>query len=99
MKLTCSITGSCGKPISMLLHLRKMERCFITCNRNKVTGVRQRSVLSPFLFTLYLVDLSKVPSSFGGYCIVLYADDVLLLPPSVSLLEKFLHVCERELGS
>jgi len=29
---------------------------------------------------------------------VMYADDVLLLSPSVTLLQKLLHVCERELA-
>ena len=51
-------------------------------------GVRQRYVLSPFLFCLYLDDFSKLPNSFRGYYIVMYADDVWLLSPSVTLLQK-----------
>jgi len=61
-------------------------------------GVRQGSVLSSFLFALYLDDLSRLGSSFNGCFVILYADDILLLSPSVSLLEKILRVCERELA-
>ena len=60
-------------------------------------GVRQSSVLSPFLFALYLDDLSMLGSSFKGCFVILYADDILLLSPSVSQLEKLLRVCESEL--
>jgi len=61
-------------------------------------GVRQGSVLSPFLFALYLDDLSKLGSLFKGCCIILYADDILILSPSVSQLEHLLHACESELA-
>ena len=56
-------------------------------------GVRQGSVLSPFLFALYLDDLAKLCGCF----IILYADDILLISPSVVYLEQLLHACEREL--
>ena len=49
-------------------------------------GVRQGSVLSPF------------GSSFKGCFMILYANDILLLSPSISQLEKLLSVCERELA-
>ena len=61
-------------------------------------GVRQGSVLSPFLFALYLDDLSKLGSSVKGWFIILYADDILLLSPSVTQLERLLHACECELA-
>ena len=60
-------------------------------------GVRQGSVLSPFLFALYLDDLSRLGSLFKGCFVILYADDILLSSPSISQLEKLLRVCEREL--
>ena len=56
-------------------------------------------MLSPFLFALYLDDLSRLGSSFKGCFVILYADDILLLSPSVSQLEKLLRVCERELDA
>jgi len=61
-------------------------------------GVRQGSVFSPFLFALYLDDLSKLGSSSKGCCMILYADDILILSPSVSQLEYLLHACESELA-
>ena len=61
-------------------------------------GVRQGSVLSPFLFALYLDDLSKPGSPFKGCCIILYADDILILSPSVSQLEHLLHACDSKLA-
>ena len=60
-------------------------------------GVRQGSVLSPFLFALYLDDLGGVCLQKRGCFIILYADDILLIAPSVTQLEKLLHVCEEEL--
>ena len=39
-------------------------------------GVRQGSILSPFLFAVYLDDLSKLCSPFDACYIILYADDI-----------------------
>ena len=50
-------------------------------------GVRQGSVLSPFLFAVYLDDLSKWCDSDSSSYIILYADDILLIAPSLSKLE------------
>jgi len=58
-------------------------------------GVRHGSMLSPFLFAVYLDDRSKL--FFINNCaIVLYADDIMLLSSSVTYLERMLHACERE---
>ena len=54
-------------------------------------GVRQGSVLSPFLFALYIDDLGKLCNSQTGCFIILYADDILLISPSVVYLEQLLH--------
>jgi len=61
-------------------------------------GARQGSVLSPFLFAVYLDDLSRLESSVNGCHIILYADDILLLSPSVTRLQHLLHKCEVELA-
>jgi len=61
-------------------------------------GVRQGSVLSPYLFALYLDDLGKLIDPANGCYAILYADDILLLSPSVTYLERLLHLCENELA-
>jgi len=61
------------------------------------SGVRQGSVLSPFLFSIYLDDIAKSSRLMRGVSIVLYADDIVLLAPSVCELQKLLVICEREL--
>ena len=60
-------------------------------------GVRQGSVLSPFLFAIYVDDLAQSCSPFDGLYIVLYADDILLLTFSVCQLQRLLRICEQEL--
>ena len=65
-------------------------------------GVRQGSLLSPLLFSLYMDDLSAKLNllsigCFSGSAIlnhILYADDITLLSPSIHGLRKLLSVCE-----
>ena len=64
-------------------------------------------VLSPYLFAIYIDSLvEKVGTGmwiwlllapYTCISIILYADDVLLLAPSVSSLQLILYVCEKEL--
>ena len=64
------------------------------------------SVLSPHLFAIYVDDIiNKVSSSkfscfkrFICISIFVYADDIILLSPSVSFLQELIHLVEKELN-
>ena len=70
-----------------------------------ICGVRQGGVLSPYLFAIHVNDIVKkinrsgLGCSLGLQCIsvILYADDILLLAPSVESLQKLLTLVEVEL--
>ena len=69
-------------------------------------GIRQGGVLSPYLFSLFIDSVvDKVAASHLGchvkhvcFNILMYADDIILLSPSVSTLQHLLKVCESELS-
>ena len=61
-------------------------------------GVRQGSVLVPFLFAVFLDELSDTCNLDRNRFIVVYADDILLISTSVVNLENLIHLCERELN-
>ena len=48
-------------------------------------------MLSPILFAIYVDNL------WYGRFVFIYADDIILLAPSITELERLLHACEREL--
>ena len=61
-------------------------------------GVRQGSVLAPFLFAVFLNELSDTCNLDSNRFIIVYADDILqLISPSVVNLENLIHL-ERELN-
>lgn len=68
-------------------------------------GIRQGGVLSPYLFAIYIDSLTEKIKKCHNGCyvtwtcvsILLYADDILLLAPSVTALQQLLSVCESEL--
>jgi len=55
--------------------------------------IRQGSVFSPFLFALYLDDFGKLFDPASGCYII-----TLLLSPSVTYIERLLHLCQNELA-
>ena len=71
---------------------------------NVTAGIRQGSILSPYLFIVYVDDMLKrvncMGCNYGGYIIgaIIYADDLLFMSNSVFQLQRMLRVCEQELS-
>ena len=70
----------------------------------KVTnGVRQGGILSPYLFNVYVDELSEqlklcnVGCNVNGHLIshIMYADDLILISPSSAGLCQLLYECEK----
>jgi len=67
--------------------------------------VRQEGILSPVLFAIFIDGLANKikDANVGCYIstlcasIFLYADDILLIAPSVSGLQTHVNICETEL--
>ena len=49
------------------------------------------------MFAVYIDDIANIFDLERGICIVVYADDIILVASSVSLLQKSFGICEREL--
>jgi len=65
-------------------------------------GVRQGGVLSPYLFAVYLDDLSNELNNIKAGCYVgevllhhfMFVDDICVFCPSVRWLQRILNVCQ-----
>ena len=66
-------------------------------------GVRQGGILSPYLFSVYIDDLSEELNCIRVGCVmsdmiinhILYADDIVLISPSSRGLAELIKCCER----
>ena len=91
-----SLCLSCVKWGSVMSHFYELK-----------AGVRQGGVLSPILFGIYIDVLVKLVNKANIECkiracctgIFLYADDIILLAPSVQALQLMINICESELSS
>ena len=69
-------------------------------------GIRQGGVLSPHLFAVFIDDIIKTVGKRNIGCksyqlcasIFLYADDILLMAPSVQCLQKLINIVENDLA-
>ena len=84
----------------------KWNNCF-SFSFPMTAGVRQGGVLSPFLFSIFIDSLvhkviaSKLGCHVSYICvsILLYADDIVLLSPTVTGLQELFQICESELNA
>jgi len=73
------------------------ERVNIVETRHEVFPILGEA--SSVLFSVYIDDIGQLQNNLTGSFVVLYADDILLLAPSVTALQKLLRVCEHEVDS
>ncbi|XP_039761472.1 uncharacterized protein LOC120634760 [Pararge aegeria] len=75
----------------------------VSCEFRLACGVRRAGLTSPDLFNLYVNNLIEELSGtgigchIGGVCFnyLSYADDMVLLSPSINGIRKLLHICEE----
>ena len=93
--------------VRLLVHWYRQQTLCVKWGRNTssfftvTNGVRQGGILSPFLFTLYIDDLShrlnnsKVGCHINNVCInrLFYADDLCLMAPSPVGLQLLIDIC------
>ena len=76
-------------------------KMIVTDNFHMCNGTRQGSILSPYLFTIYMRDVSNAVVKSGLGChignmpcnILLYADDIVLISPSWHAQQALLNLC------
>ena len=62
-------------------------------------GVRQGSVLSSFMFAVYIDGIANLSNLRSNLFIVLYADDIILVAPTVGQLQSLFNSCQEVLDS
>ena len=92
--------------LRLLAYIYLNQKCDVTWNNcrspifNVMNGVKQGAVLSPTLFSIYVDDLFELLKLSGYGCsinghyygAVSYADDIVILSPSIAGLQKLLNI-------
>ena len=100
--------GMCPLTIRLLLNMYIQQKLQVKWNNhttykfNVTNGVRQGGVLSPFLFSVYMDELLVTLKNNGVGCHMGhhfvgafgYADDVILLCPSLEGMREMVKICE-----
>ena len=101
-------TNLCPSVLRIIAMMYLVGNCCVQWNNNKScifdvrNGVKQGGVLSPFLFSVYVNPLIKRihESRMGCYIgkvpanIFIYADDIVLLSPTVSSIKFMIELCQ-----
>ena len=101
--------GMCPLTVRLLLNMYTEQKLQVKWNKlltdkfNVTNGVRQGGVLSPLFYSIYVDDLLEKLKENGIGChighhyvgVFGYADDIILLCPSVTGLIKMIKICEE----
>ena len=100
--------GICPRTVRLLLNMYTKQKLQVKWNNNLsctfdvTNGVRQGGVLSPLLFSVYVDELLEKLRKKGIGCSIDhiftgalgYADDIILICPSVTAMKEMLKICE-----
>ena len=99
----------CPKLVRLLLYMYTNQQCYVQRGNSRsdtfkiFNEVKQRGVIFPLLFTLYIDQLFQRLKQLGLGCHVSmtyagafgYADNIALVAPSIYYLKEIVNICEQ----